>query len=983
MSAMVQDAEITMFDPGLERPLFDEVIETIRTTLSDWHRDSFCEYSDVPLLLDNLKTICNRNVKDTRRLQTCFQRTALFARVFAPFFDLLSIYGHVKGEWVGWYWGTLRIVFEAGTNYVLMLEKVADVFESIACALPNYQQLYDASRERLHFGPDERMHMLLSYTYADIMQCCLDMYRMFSRGAPGVVWRHRLSSPTSSTLLWRPLDSRLVCLEARLVHHNKWIQGETASLPGDHATKALHRREYIEFLEQQRIEAERSGELLVEKKMAKRMRRIDKIKAWLSNNCAYRDIFEHRARQRHPNTCTWFLNIAKYREWKNAPFDQASANNTDILERHWYDRVLFVQAKSGFGKSFISGAVIDDLEAEAEDLAIDDEHKPPSTAFFHFNAAHSYCTHPNDALRALAFQLIHTHRHDRKTLDAVSLLMRKMTAPTQASSNDVVTVLSLLLRQHPTFLVIDGIDECSDLELFLSLLSDLCKMSDVRAILFSRPEITFPLEYQKWASDSPHIIKLAEDSNSEDIRAFVSENLSRMADQGFFGINMDRSLLLKVSERSNGVFLWASLVLKYLQSSGLSCDERRSVLEHVEHIEGLECLYRHILNMLNLRPDREKQLATNLLRWLSLSINRMCMPGLHIAAAFSPTLGTSDTDNFSNYIESIPRLTCGLVEVTDCSIVFAHRSVKEHLQSPDFQDSPFSLYCEVDAHKHLAARCLSFLAHDMPKRPLGRLQHYIRPAPVTLATSSGVSMRTSQSGDSGYKSMSSVGSDSEGFLTVPSTLSSTLPPVPEQFTPAFEADIPFLRYASLCWPIHLSRALSSSTSTQPSQSPPPWQPSSPQRPFSNLPWLPPLSAFLTDRAAVTTWVEASWRFNLPPNLSRLVPLLDAVRAHVPPATVEGRELRWVVHGMRELREALNELKDEYGTTLRENPGLIWQWRGMALGVGAGGVWGLGGSVGNNGIGGRRMGLGQWMGGGGASGSYWPVWDERVGKVVGG
>lgn len=308
------------------------------------------------------------------------------------------------------------------------------------------------------------------------------------------------------------------------------------------------------------------------------VRRVDKVKTWLSNTCSYRDIYEHRLRQRHPDSCAWFLGSEQYCKWKSAPFNQATVDDAEELERTWQDRVLFVQAKPGFGKSYISGAVIDDLSTEADNLNIDEEYEPPTIAYFHFNASHSYCVHPNDAFRALAYQLIHSHRHDRSTLDTISLLMRKTPSDARASSDDVLTLLGLLLHQHPTFLVIDGLDECSDVQLFLTSLPEVCRKSDTRTMLFSRPDIEIPREYQRWASDSPYIFRLGEDSNTEDIKSYLGEKLSRMADQGFFGINMDRSIIGHVSGRANSMFLWASLLLKYLQSPGLTPDERRTVL---------------------------------------------------------------------------------------------------------------------------------------------------------------------------------------------------------------------------------------------------------------------------------------------------------------------------------------------------------------------------------------------------------------------
>lgn len=186
--------------------------------------------------------------------------------------------------------------------------------------------------------------------------------------------------------------------------------------------------------------------------------------------------------------------------------------------------------------------------------------------------------------------------------------------------------------------------------------------------------------------------------------------------------------------------------------------------------------------------------------------------------------------------------------------------------------------------------------------------------------SSGISMRTSKSGDSGYKSLSSADSNHlPPRDTAIAPLSST---TPTPHASEWDADLPFLRYASLCWPIHLTRALSPRPS-------PPHTPSlhAVHQVANQYPWLTSLSTFLTDRAAVTTWVEASWRYNLPPNLSRLVPLLEAIKQRTPPATVEGRELRWVVHGMRELNEGLNAVKEGWGHRVREDPGLVWGWRG--------------------------------------------------------
>ncbi|PSN68713.1 hypothetical protein BS50DRAFT_490737 [Corynespora cassiicola Philippines] len=924
MPSQTQTVEITMADHGHGHALFDEAIENVQNTISAKDRSTFRHHADVSSLIEGLRSLADVPSKDQRRVVACSRKFTLFARSFSPYFDVLKDLDQVRPDWLGWFWGMLQLVFKAASKYAIFLEKVAQLLESIAHVLPVYRQIYQSCKAQYQSNNhDGRLVVLMSYVYADLMQFCLDVYRMFSRCSQGGKLRHlRLSS---TPIIWRPLDSRFAQLEQRLWRHKKWFESETASQNHDHDQVSQNRREYVGFLAAQAEKIELGeGE---EHRMARRLRRIDKVKNWLSNCCAYQDVYEHRIRERHPNTSSWFLNSTKYSKWKNAPFNETLANDTDELEQTWHDRVLFVQAKPGFGKTFISTSVIDDLSAKAEDLNISDD--PPSTAYFHFNAAHIYCTHSNDAFRALAYQLVHAHRHDRPTLDALSLLIRKASNKEKASSDDVVAVLSLLLRQHSTFLVIDGVDECNDVETFLTLLPEVCRKSDTRAILFSRPSIEIPLEYQKWASDSPHIVSLSEEDNVADIEACVTESLNRMADQGFFGISMDRTLIQNVARKSDGTFLWASLLLKLLQSPVLSPNERRVALEQAQYLEGVEALYHNIFSILDQQPQNEKQTSADAFCWLSSSINRLCIPAFQTALATGPGKSIKESQDICEFTDSITRLTCGLIEVTDCSIIFSHSSVKEFLQSPKFVDSDFGLYDSSKVHARLATRCLTFLAHNIPKRPLQRLQPYIRPATTSPnAQSSGLSMRTSRSGDSGYKSMSSS-SDTETPHMHPHA-----PPNAAAATtaPPFDAQLPFLRYAALCWPIHLSKALACTSASA----------STP-----HTPWLVPLSHFLTDRPALTAWVEASWRYSLPPNVSRLVPLLSELKAAVPPATVEGRELRWVVNGLRELGERLRELR-EWGVTVGGNPSLVWQWD-------------------------QRLGMGEGE-------RYWPVWDERAGAI---
>ncbi|CAE7193427.1 hypothetical protein HRS9139_08925 [Pyrenophora teres f. teres] len=904
-----------MEDSTPQHPLFDEATVAIHDTILQEHRHHFHQNATASLLLDELHRLSASNISGDRSIVLSSRKFALFIRAFAPYFDVLSTCVILRSEWVGGFWGVIRLVFKIGSDYAVFLEKIADIFEVVAQIIPHYQQIYEVCKHNT-FDPNGDagglyLAALMSYVYADLVQFCLDLYRIFCRGAQGSE-TYCLTPPTP----WRPLDSRLVRLEARISQHRRWLQKETETHVQQYADVTLHRREYLEFLHRQ-SEAKVNSPLDQEdQRVAKRLRRVTKVQSWLSSS-GVGNTYDNSHQESHTNSTTWFLHTDAYVRWRDKPFDGTEANDRDSLVGNWQHRVFFVQAKAGFGKTTISHSVVENLVAGADDPDLCDE--PPATASFHFSHLRHDRTHPDGAFRSMAYQLLETHRHDHETLDAVCLLLRKTSFREHANADEVLDVLSLLLHQHPTFIVIDGADECIDTELLLSSLAKLCRVSDARALLFSRPNMKIPLEYQKWASDAPHILPLTNKDNTAAINYYVIQDLNRMADQGFFGISMDRNLILQVAQSTNGEFLWASLLLKFLQSHLLSAEERLSILRNIQTLHGLESLYHVMLNAQARHSQHEKRIIADVFSWLTFPIHHIGSAAL-LSALSRHDSEVSDITEAADIMHALPKLTCGLLTVSHDTVAFSHASIRTYLQSSASQNSEFSLFDESSVHAHLAARCLSYLAHDVPQRPLGSL-HSNSPPTIPTPTSSGASQHTSASADSGYKSLSSSDGDNNP-MAPPGTIQHSTSRANSIRTVPFDTHLPFLRYAALCWPIHLTRALTPSPSLHHHAS---------ASPATTLVYLPSLNAFLTSRLAVTAWVEASYRYNLPPTLTRLVGPLSDLKAEVPPSTVEGRLLRQVVTEIRVLSEKLGALKREWQSVLRTNPSLVWQMEGVGSG----------------------------------------------------
>lgn len=143
-------------------------------------------------------------------------------------------------------------------------------------------------------------------------------------------------------MAWRSLDTRFAQLEGRLSRHRKWLEKETESHLQDFAEVQHQRDQYVQYLHRRTdanspVDGELEGY-----RLAKRMRRIEHVRFWLCGNLQRENIdVAHRANR--ANSCNWFLDLAQYRKWKNAGFDQQRANDPNVLKDDWHDRILFAQ----------------------------------------------------------------------------------------------------------------------------------------------------------------------------------------------------------------------------------------------------------------------------------------------------------------------------------------------------------------------------------------------------------------------------------------------------------------------------------------------------------------------------------------------------------------------------------------------------------------------------------------------------------------
>ncbi|KAI0432500.1 hypothetical protein F5Y09DRAFT_329571 [Xylaria sp. FL1042] len=947
--------------------LFSKCLQSFRASLSEQDKLIFEEFQTAEGMLESLQ----QHLQATKhsRLDIYSRKIGAFTSTLTPYFDVIGTFVQVKPEVLGGLWGSVLLVLKLGSNYNGFFEKIDAV---------------DICRSRTFIVQDRLQHSL-SLVYADIFEFCRQVLVMLNLGARGSKWRHRVGF--LGDVIWRPFDDRFRQLLERLARHKAVFEYEIR-LQGQQMLNRIH-------LDQARLDSmyeniqkalnegfqeikQLPSSIVMERFKKELDHHVRLIKTWIGA-ADYTSIYEHAEQDRMEGSGEWFLSIEDYRAWRSGNSCLGLETNTSSAQHpsSFSKRILLLCAKPGFGKTYLSTVIINDLRSyctSAMPVGQDQNDNRPLLSFFHFSrdATLGNGLMAIDGLRAIVAQMIHGLRDEPAILDSVSLFMGlRSSGQMTASYDDVLTTISLLAKVRPFFFVIDGVDECSDHENLLTILSTLCQSSECRLLTLSRPDIQLPRQLSR---ARPNLCMLNESNNYNDIELYLTQNLHVMEEDGLFGGRpLSENSIHRAANQSSGVFLWTTLFASYMKSPALTPRDRHQFIADALSFAGLDGLIKAILTRLDQRSAREKKLAQTIFQWIAAALYPLSSITLDTALAITPGEETTDLDYLVGFPECLPKLTGSLVEINPFGRpAFIHLSVREFLVSQKSASVPnFSLKCPHLIHEQIAAACLSYLSHEVPRRPLRPL---LRGAP-TYHTKEKKNLaqvtRGTQTDERMLKPnpryqytvedrpISSPGNLYSYYQGRPvqthgpqSNLSNQSREDPQPANQAEEVNqgsvsekneedlflsigYPMLRYSALCWTTHLWLSLgnkhqkyaSSSSSTIPQKRPRTQSGDQRNTEHRDIPlpsWVPHLSQFLLTRPCVTNWVECSFAYQFQPTVARLKGAMESVADGFDLKSSDGREIHWILHGLNQLNEALAELDDSYGTALRENPSLIWQ-----------------------------------------------------------
>ncbi|KAK7416890.1 hypothetical protein QQX98_004948 [Neonectria punicea] len=431
-------------------------------------------------------------------------------------------------------------------------------------------------------------------------------------------------------------------------------------------------------------------------RIQKRQAQMDKLSLYLgiaeNPRIDLQDLLERRTK----GSCSWLTDKDSFHNWQEG--------------LHGSPKAFWLRGEPASGKSTMAGHVVQYLE----DCNMD-------CSFFFFQDRNITKSTISDLLLSLAWQMALSNGMVRQVVVDMCEAGVKLDKKDERSIWRTLFASRILLTDlhQPQYWVIDAIDECANFRmLFQTVLRTFELPFPLRIFLTSRPEI--PIERQFFREGIRTITEaITLDASLSDIHLYLEEHARNLTANN----EKERQELVRVIlEKSNGNFLWTTLVVKKIEDA-YSMQRIHEILRSLP--KEMNDLCSHIYR--NVMEDEEKcRIARAILRWTLCSMRPLLVRELNEALKLD--IG-----------ESVPELQksagsiCGhLVYVdTECRVQIAHETVREFfLMLKEGDLSRFAMDKELE-HTRITEVCLIYLSSSKMTPPRFRRSSNSNPHKTT------------------------------------------------------------------------------------------------------------------------------------------------------------------------------------------------------------------------------------------------------------
>ena len=420
---------------------------------------------------------------------------------------------------------------------------------------------------------------------------------------------------------------------------------------------------------------ERRLEETEEYEKTRRREHVLSVVSWLSSAETDQEDFLHEmADKRQPEICEWILSDDGISAW----LSQGAERST-----------VWLKAKLGAGKSFLSSMVVDSLMAC----------KDYTTLYYFCSRLPTVASPGTDStviLRTLAVQLV------QQNLDVASLIHEAYVE--KASFRSTLAIKRLLMDVRgdvkPIRIVLDGIDEFEppvQKDVIRTLLdiqrgtSEHCKI-----LISSRDEPTLRLSMsEKWNLN-------LQGRTTGPLTQYIRNKIAELQHASPF---LDHATLDRAEERllakADGMFLWVHLIVEHLKMQ----PSLQSFIEALEELpQGLDEAYGLILKRFGQSQKRSKVLP--ILFWLCAALRPLTTYEIADGVVLSQSQALDQRNRIQDVQTHVVDLCKPLVEETRGGVLqLVHSSAKEYLLH-EFSGR-FINHCE--ANLHIALACVRTL----------------------------------------------------------------------------------------------------------------------------------------------------------------------------------------------------------------------------------------------------------------------------------
>jgi len=314
---------------------------------------------------------------------------------------------------------------------------------------------------------------------------------------------------------------------------------------------------------------------------------------------------------------------------------------SDDLFQKWASKeisTLLVVGMPGAGKSYLATIVIKHMQDQSSGTL-----NGLSVAYYYIKNDQKHLLDLKVMLKTMAYQIADVNTTYRSYIASIC-----KDSNTLIDAQEIWEVLfhnffsNDRFLQHSAFLIIDGLDEApSEMRSsFVALIESFHngKNKDINTsrlsfAIFGRPEILEDFHIER----SRRVVQISANKNSEDIERFVTANIRKI--EIFRKLNRNQGLPLArkiktiILSKSDGMFLWARLVMEQLYKR-----ERVSDIEHVlESVpRDLDKMIYHVFARLASDEDGNYDDLNRILLWVTYAQRPLTLGAIDLLL-FMPT----------------------------------------------------------------------------------------------------------------------------------------------------------------------------------------------------------------------------------------------------------------------------------------------------------------------------------------------------------